>query len=381
MRTAGKAALSKLAQIVPVLILVSIASFLLIELVPGDPAVQALGPDASQEDYAEVREQLGLDRPLTERYFEWVGDVASGDLGQSIFPPHRDVSEMVSQRLPVTLELALLSMLLSSLLAVPIALFTAYRHGGVADRAATGIAFSAISIPTFLAGLLFVFFFVFHPSIVTTIGGVLGGLATAGVVWLTTQRARAIPASAMRTRTLALGLGGAALLGLATFAFVTMLPDFPRQGFVRFTEGGLGENLKSIALPVLTLSLAETAVFVRLLRSDLIHTLGEDFILAAKAKGMPAWRIMLRDALRPSMFSLVTVMSVTLGRIIGGSAIVETIFNLPGMGRLIIDSITAKDYPIVQVCVLIVAVVYVLLNTVVDVLYGILDPRIRRQHR
>ena len=370
--------LSKLGQLIPVIVLVSFASFFLLELVPGDPAVQALGPEATPAEYAAAREDLGLNEPLGERYVNWVGDIATGDLGQSIFPPHRDVSELVAQRLPVTLELALLSMLLAVAISVPVALWTAYRQGGPADRAATAVAFSAISIPTFMAGLLFVFFFVFNVTIVKTVGGIVGGLVTAGLAWVALRRVRTIPASPMRNRSILVGGGVTLAAALATVAFVTMLPEFPRQGFVRVSEGGLSENLTSIALPVFTLALAETAVFVRLLRSDLIHTLGEDFILSARAKGMPAWRIMFRDALRPSLFSLITVMSVTLGRVIGGSAIVETIFNLPGMGRLIIESITAKDYPIVQVCVLIVAVVYVLINALVDVLYGVLDPRIRR---
>lgn len=371
--------ISKLGQLIPVLILVSLASFLLLELVPGDPAVQALGPDASPAEYDAARERLGLDKPVGERYVTWVSDVAKGDLGQSVFAPHRDVSELVKQRLPVTLELALLSMTLAIIISVPLAMWTAYRRGSAADKAATTIAFSAISIPTFMAGLLFVFFFVFHATIVKTIGGVIGVLLTGGFALYTVRRVRSIPPSSMRRRALLLGGSLTAGAALLTLMFVTMLPSFPRQGFVRFSEGGLGDNLRSIALPVLTLTLAECAVFIRLLRSDLIHTLGEDFILAARAKGMPAWRIMLRDALRPSLFSLVTVISVTLGRVIGGSAIVETIFNLPGMGRLIIESITVKDYPIVQACVLIIAVVYVLLNTLVDVLYGVLDPRIRRQ--
>lgn len=372
--------LSRLGQLVGVVLLVSIGSFALVQLVPGDPAVQALGPEATPEEYAAARERLGLNEPVVERYVDWVGGVLRGDLGESIFPPHRDVADLVAQRLPVTLELALLSMLLAVLVSVPVAMFTAYRSGGAADRIATAIAFGSISIPTFMAGLLFVFFFVFSQALVKGVGGVVGGAIVLGIAWLTARRARAVPRSRLRTRTVVVGASAAVVAALLTVAFVTLLPQFPRQGFVRITEGGLRENLKSIALPVFTLALAETAVFTRLLRSDLIHTLGEDFILAARAKGMPAWRIVVRDALRPSLFSLITVISVTLGRVIGGSAIVETIFNLPGMGRLIVDSITTKDYPIIQACVLIIAVLYVLLNTLVDVLYGVLDPRVRRHH-
>jgi len=157
------------------------------------------------------------------------------------------------------------------------------------------------------------------------------------------------------------------------------LPDFPRQGWVRLTsDDGLAENLRSAFLPALTLAAMEAAVWMRILRGDLITTLQEDFILAARAKGMPRWRILTFDALRPSSFSLITVLGVSLGRLIGGTVIVEQIFNLPGMGTLMVRSIRAKDVPVVQSAVLLIAVIYVLVNAAVDVAYAYLDPRIRR---
>lgn len=371
--------ISKIWQVLPVLVLVSLGSFFLLELVPGDPAVAVLGQNATPAEYASVRERLGLNEPLVSRYTSWAGDILHGDLRKSIFPPNRAVWDLISQRLPVTVQVAGMSMLLSLLIAVPLALRTAYRPGDVVDRAATTGAFGAISTPPFLAGLLMVFFFVFNPGMVK-VGiagvGVVLAVSVARSAW---KRIGGIPASSMRTAAILRSAAGLFSIVAISALLVRFLPSFPRQGFVRISEGGLGDNLKSVALPVLTLTLTECAVFVRVLRSDLIETLSEDFILAAKAKGMPAWRIMVRDALRPSLFSLVTILSVTLGRLIGGSVIVEIIFNLPGMGRLIIDSITTKDYPVVQACVLMIAVLYVVASAFVDVAYAYLDPRIRRE--
>ncbi|HWL44786.1 MAG TPA: ABC transporter permease [Ilumatobacter sp.] len=370
--------LKKIWQVLPVLVLVSLGSFFLLELVPGDPAATVLGPGASPAEYAAVRDRLGLNEPVVERYTSWVGGVATGDLGQSIFPPNRDVTDLITQRLPVTIEIALLSMILTLLIAIPLAMRTAYRPNDGLDRIATTGAFAALATPPFLAGLLFVFFAVFNPGIVKV------GLLAVGVVLAyylgvnALRRVRRCPPGPARTKAIMFGIAGL-LVPLVIFGLLARyLPSFPRQGYARITDEGLRKNLKSVALPVFTLTLTECAVSLRILRRDLIDTLGEDFILAARAKGMPAWRILLKDALRPSLFSLITIMSVTLGRLIGGSVIVETIFNLPGMGRLMVESITSKDYPVVQACVLIIGVIYVLSSAFVDVAYNYLDPRVRR---
>jgi peptide/nickel transport system permease protein len=200
--------------------------------------------------------------------------------------------------------------------------------------------------------------------------------------WLTQRTlklAREYPRDQGRVRYLALGLGGAAGVLLVTLLLWTRWPEFPRQGFVRVTsDEGIWTNLRHAFLPALTLALTEAAVFMRLLRSDLISTLQDDFILSAKAKGMPTWRIMVRDALRPSSFSLITVAGVALGRLIGGTVIVETIFNLPGMGTMIVDAIGANDFRVVQAGVLVIAVFYVMINAIIDISYAYLDPRIRR---
>lgn len=369
----------KLVHLVPVLFLVSLATFFMMELIPGDPAAVILGPDGTPEQYEQLRDELGLNEPVLERYVGWLGDTVRGDLGESLVPPVQDVREMIQARLPVTLQLALMATVMSLVIAIPVALYAAYRAGHRFDRTANGVAFGAISVPSFLAALLLVFFMVFNPDVVKWVV-VLGGVAlTAWLVKRTVLLAREYPPEAGRSRYLAIGLGGAAVVGLVTALLWTSWPEFPRQGFVRLTsDEGIGTNLRHAFLPALTLALTEAAVFMRLLRSDLISTLQDDFILSAKAKGMPVWRILLHDALRPSSFSLVTVAGVALGRLIGGTVIVETIFNLPGMGTMIVDAIGAKDFRVVQAGVLVIAVFYVALNAVIDISYAYLDPRIRR---
>jgi peptide/nickel transport system permease protein len=362
-----------------VLLLVSFGSFFLLDLVPGDPAATVLGPEASPADIARVHTELGLDKPLFSRYVSWIHDVASGDLGRSVYPPKREVASLIAQRLPVTIEIALLSLALSLIVSVPVALRAAYRPGDRFDRWTTGLAFGSISIPVFLAGLLVAYFFVFPRTLVQVLILAVGAGAAVAFAMGRWRRARDLSSGDPdRGRVLMiLGVGTVAILGM-TILVTLRWPEFPRQGFVRLTDGGLGPNLRSVALPVLTLSLTECAVFTRLLRSDLISTLGEDFILSARAKGMPAWRVMVGDALRPSSFSLIALVGVSLGRVIGGTVIVENIFNIPGMGRLLVNSITVKDYPVVQAAVLMLAVLYVLSSAAVDVLSAYLDPRIRR---
>jgi peptide/nickel transport system permease protein len=375
LRTVGH----KLVYLVPVLFLVSLATFFMMELVPGDPAAVILGPDATPEQYERLRTELGLDDPVLERYVSWLGDTVRGDLGKSLVPPVQDVREMIQARLPVTLELALMATVMSLLIAIPVALYAAYRAGHRFDRTANGVAFGAISVPSFLAALLLVFFLVFNPDIVKWVVVAAGVALTAWLVRRTVSLAQEYPPDQGRTRYLTLGLGGAAAVAAVTAVLWLAWPEFPRQGFVRLTsDEGLGTNLRHAFLPALTLALTEAAVFMRLLRSDLISTLQDDFILSARAKGMPVWRIMLSDALRPSSFSLVTVAGVALGRLIGGTVIVETIFNLPGMGTMIVEAIGAKDFRVVQAGVLVIAVFYVALNALIDISYAYLDPRIRR---
>jgi peptide/nickel transport system permease protein len=370
-----KALARRLLRLAFVLWLVSLATFFMLELVPGDPATQVLGTSGTPQQYAAVRARLGLDKPVLERYFDWLGGALRGDLGRSLVPPVQDVGGAIRERLPVTLQIAVMGLALALVTAVPLALWSAYQVGRRVDRVSNWIAFSCVSIPSFLSGLLLVWLFVFHPGTARTAVGILGGLAAVRLLVRAWRVARRPDQGGDVVRAGAWALG----CSLAVAALVVWWPHFPRQDFVRLTSGdGLRENLRSAFLPTLTIAMTEIAVFFRLLRSDLVTTLQSDFILAAKAKGMPTWRILWRDALRPSSFSLVTLAGVSLGRLIGGTVIVEVLFNLPGMGRLVVDSIGAKDYTMVQGTVLVIATFYVLINAVVDVSYAVLDPRVRR---
>lgn len=367
--------MQKSSRLVAIVFLVSLASFLTLELVPGDPVFQALGAEATPEQYEEAREELGLNEPLPERYAEWLSGAVTGDFGESIVPPIQDVGDAIRSRLPVTIEIALLAMFLSLVLAVPLALWTAHRSGGVADNVLSGVSFGVISVPPFLSALMIIFVIIFNPGLAKVGIGLVGGATALGVG---VQRER------LRRSGEGAGLGWVVLPSIVIMScaalVVFFLPDFPRQGFTRITEGSLSENLRSAFLPALTLALAEAAVFLRVLRNDLIGTLGEDFIRSAEAKGMPTWWILWRHALRPASLSVITVAGVSFGRLLGGTVIIETIFGLPGMGTLVVRAIQTSDYPVVQGCIVVLAVLYVLINAAVDLSYGFIDPRIRSRH-
>jgi peptide/nickel transport system permease protein len=310
---------AKLLLLVPVLFLVSVGTFLLVELVPGDPATQVLGPNSTPEDYQRVRDTMGLDDPIFVRYGDWVTDaVVHQDLGDNLVPPIEPVSQRLSRAFAVNLELALLALVFALVVAIPVGVISAYRAGGRFDRLATTSTFGIVSVPNFLAGIVLI--------------------VVVAVKWKL----------------------------------------FPIGQWARPSEKGWATNLHHAFLPAFTLALGEMAVFARLIRNDMIATLQEDYILAAKAKGMPTRHILIREALRPSSFSLVTLAGVSLGRLIGGTVIIEALFSLPGVGRVIVDGALHSDYTLVQGGVLVIAVIYVLLNLGVDLLYVVLDPRIRR---
>ncbi|PYE14363.1 peptide/nickel transport system permease protein [Williamsia limnetica] len=303
------------AKLVAVLSLVSVATFLLLELIPGDPVDSVLPAGATPEMRTAATEQYGLDGPLVGRYFEWLGNALHGDLGRSM-QSQVPVTDAILERLPVTIELAGLSILLALLIAVPVGVWSAYRAGGIFDRVATFICSVTLSIPSFLLGVLLV------------------------------------------------------------FVFAVSLGTLPVTGWTPISEG-LGPHIEGLILPVVTLSAIEAVGFIRVLRNDMMATLQQDFVLSARARGLSSPRILFTHALRPSAFSLITVMGVSLGRLIGGTVIVETLFSLPGLGSLVITSITGRDFLMIQGIVLVVAVAYVLLNALVDLAYPVLDPRVR----
>lgn len=306
-------------HVVAVLLLVTFAVTFLIDLTPGDPAYAVLGDQATPEQVAAVHAELRLDDPVPTRYWAWLSGILHGDFGTSLVS-RESVLDTIRQRLPVTVEVVALGLLLALVVALPLGMWTAYRPDGLADRLWSIGSATLISLPQFVTGLLLVFL-------------------------------------------LALSLRTAAV-------------HFPATGWVGPGDD-LGANLWHAFLPALTLACAEIPVYSRLLRGDMLVTLREDYIVAAAAKGLSTARILARHALRPSSFSLLTLAGLSLGRLIGGAVIVEVLFALPGIGQLLVLAIQGKDVVVVQGVVTFVAVAYVLLNSLVDVLYGVLDPRVR----
>jgi peptide/nickel transport system permease protein len=312
--------LTRVGKLLGVLVLVSFLTFCLTKVLPGDPVDAILGPQASNPSaVAALRSELGLDEPFFAQYGSYVhGVVTELDLGRA-YSSGFEVRELLASRLPATIELILLSQLVALLIAVPLALYSAYRAGSLADRAVTAGAFGLLSVPSFAMAVLLV------------------------------------------------------------YVFAIQLGWFPAVGFERLTgPEGIGGNLRSLVLPVAVLVTGLTAVYTRVLRSDLIVTLQEDFMLTARAKGLPTWHLLVRHALRPSSLSLLTVFGINFGTLIGGAVIVEYYFSIPGIGQMAIESINKRDYLAVQGVVLVVASVFVLVNFAVDLLYSVLDPRIRK---
>lgn len=308
----------RLVYLVPVLVAVSLLTFLIASLLPGDLAYVILGDQATPEKVAALRHDMGLDHPIWWRYISWLGHVLEGDFGRS-FRTGQTVLQAVAERLPVSFELMLLAELGALVIGIPLAIACAVRSGSAFDRFMTGTAFGMLSVPAFLSAILLIYLFAVE------------------LRWL------------------------------------------PATGYVPFAEDPIG-NLRCFVLPSLTLALGEWPVLMRVLRSDMTTTLQEDYIAMARAKGLKPWRILLVHALKPSSLTLVTVTGINIGRLIGGTVIVESIFALPGIGRLLIGAIYTRDLVILQGVVLVVACGYVLMNFIVDMLYAVLDPRIRHGH-
>jgi peptide/nickel transport system permease protein len=308
----------RLLYLVPVLVAVSLLTFLIASLLPGDLAYVILGDQATPDKVAALRHDMGLDQPIWWRYASWLWHVVQGDFGRS-FRTGQTVLQAVSERLPVSIELMLLAELAALAIGIPLAIACAVRSGSAFDRFVTGSAFGMLSVPAFLAAILLIYLFAVE------------------LRWL------------------------------------------PATGYVPFGEDPVG-NIRSFVLPALTLALGEWPVLMRVLRSDMIATLQEDYIAMARAKGLKPSRILLVHALKPSSLTLVTVTGINIGRLIGGTVIVESVFALPGIGRLLLGAIYTRDLIILQGVVLFVACGYVLMNFVVDLLYAVLDPRIRHGH-
>lgn len=310
----------RMVRLIATLFVVSLLTFLLVEQLPGDPILAILPPEALDdlENIERIRKELKLDDSVFTRYARWVGDALQGDLGKS-YITDQPVAEAIKDRIPVTIELALLATMIAALFAIPIGALAAYREGGYFDRITSALTTAALSIPGFLAGIFFIWLF------------------TLKFNWL------------------------------------------PSTGWNRLSEKGLLANLQTAILPASALALAPLAINARLIRADMIGTLKEDYILSARAKGLRDRYILMRHALRPSSLTAITVFALQLGGLIGGTVVIETVFALPGLGTRLISGIYQRDVMMIQGITLFIATVYVVVNTAVDLLYLALDPRIRRQ--
>lgn len=300
------------AHLFAVLFAVTLLTFLSMNLL-GDPLKSILGPQyANKEVREQARKDLHLDGPIPTRYAAWLGDAIQGDFGRSYNTGER-VSAVIGERIPVSLMLMVYAQLLALLIAVPIAIVSAYRADRLFDRTSTTVSFGLLSVPSFALAVLLLY-----------------------------------------------------VLSVSNHIFPA-----------RYLDDTIPDRLYSLFLPALSLALPLGAVYMRILRTDMIRTLQEDFITFARSKGLSTWRILLGHALRPSSFSLVTVFGVQVGALLGGTLVVETIFSIPGLGRQIVTSVLHNDYVVVQAIVLIIATTYVLVNFLVDALYAALDPRVR----
>lgn len=307
--------LRRIVSTVPVLVIVALIVFLMTRLAPGDPAAILVGDSASLADIERIRARLGLDRPLPVQFLAWSAQVLQGDLGKSLFL-NQSVASLIGQRIEPTLSLAASTIVITVLLAVPLGVLAAWRHGGWLDRALMSFSVLGFSIPTFVIGYL--------------------------LIW-----------------------GVALKAGL-----------LPVQGYARL-EGGLLPWLQHLVLPSLTLSIIYLALIARVTRAAVAEALTEDYIRTARAKGIGERQVLVRHALANAAVPIVTVIGIGVALLIGGVVVTETVFAIPGLGQLTVDAVLSRDYPLIQGITLFFSVLYVLINLLVDVSYLLLDPRIR----
>ena len=306
---------SRLLLLLPVLFGTSLLIFLLLRLIPGDPAQVILGLRATPERLLIVREELGLDLPVHQQYGQWLGKLLAGDLGQD-YRSNEAVTSLLRVRLPVTIQLTLMSLALAIAVALPLGIRAAIKPGGIADRLSMGLGLFGISIPDFWLGIMLILLF---------------------------------------------------SLGLRIF---------PSSGYVRLNEDLLG-NLRSFFLPSLTLAVGLSAVLVRVTRSAVLEVLERDFVKFLRAKGLRERLVIYQHVLRNASIPIVTVIGLQFGYLLGGAVIVEEVFSLPGLGRLIVSATLERNYPVVQAGMLVVALLFILVNLFTDVIYALLNPKIR----
>lgn len=305
----------RLLLTLPTLLVVAILVFSLVRLIPGDPAQVMLGEAADAETIAALRGEMGLDQPLWTQFLTWISDVLRGDLGTSIITLE-PVSTLVLERFGVTATIVVTAIVLATLLAIGVGLIAAAHRGRPFDRAITGFATVSMAIPSFWLGLMLI------------------------------------------------------------LVFGVQLQWLPVIGYVPLSDG-LAEALPYIILPVATLAIVECGVLIRMMRASAIDVLSLDYVTHARAKGLSEPRVLVRHVFPNAFAPTMTLVGLTLGHLLGGAVVVETVFTLPGLGRLVVDAVLSRDYPVVQGCLLFTAFIYVLVNLATDLLYPAFDPRVR----
>lgn len=307
--------IKRILSLIPVLFVVSVAIFFIIHITPGDPASVMLGVDATEEQLEELREHMGLNLPIHQQYLIWVSGVLQGDFGISYFTKEPVLTSIIDHLYP-TLSLSILALFFTVLIAIPLGIAAANRRGTVADQTIMGVSLLGMSVPSFLLGLLLILFF----------GVKLG--------WL------------------------------------------PVAGFQPISSG-LWNHLQYLILPAISLGAIQAALVARMTRTSMLEVLNSNYIKTAQAKGVKKGIIIYKHALRNAFLPILTVIGQSFGVLIAGSVVTETIFNIPGIGQLIINSVERRDYAVIQGVVLFVTLVYVFINLIIDLLYGVIDPRVR----
>ena len=307
-------ALNRALTAIPTLLIVTLMVFGIQRALPGDPATILAGEQQDPQVIAYLRERYRLDDPVPVQYVAWLGQVARGDLGTSL-RTHQPVAQLIVQKLPVTVELALLSLLVAVVVAIPAGVIAAVRKGGAADVGATVFALSGLSLPNFWLGIMLILLF------------------SVQLKWL------------------------------------------PASGYVPFFEDPV-ENLRRMVMPAFVLGTGLAAVLMRQMRSAMLEVLKQDFVRTARAKGARRWAVVVRHAMRNALLPVVTVLGLQLGALLSGAVLTEQVFTIPGFGKLVVDAVFNRDYAVVQGVVLFTATAYIGINLVVDVLYALLNPKI-----
>lgn len=306
----------RLLALIPTLLVVSVVIFSIIHMTPGDPAAMILGDKADAADIEALREAMGLNDPIPVQYINWVTDVFHGDLGQSVFID-KPMTEILKEYMGPTVSLTIYAMALSTIIAIPLGVIAAKRRGTLADQGISLVSMIGISMPSFLLGLLLI------------------------------------------------------------LGFAVKLRWFPVAGYKSIGEAGFFAHIRYLTLPALALGFMEAALMIRLTRSSVLEVLASDYVKMAKAKGVSEFSLVMKHAMKNALIPILTVLGQTFMALLAGAAVVESVFNIPGIGRLTVNSVARRDYEVIQAVVLLISLINVVMCLAVDLLYGLVDPRVR----